>query len=49
MMRNFIEEIMEKNKKSRKIRSRNAKVGGTGRHLKEALMAAEGLLQRHLV
>lgn len=33
MVRSFIEEIMGKNMKSRRIRSRNAKVGRTGRHL----------------
>lgn len=48
-MRSFIEEIMGKNKKSRRIRSRNAKVDRTGRHLEKTHMVAEGLLQRHLV
>lgn len=49
MVRSFIEEIMGKNKKSRKIRSRNAKVDRTARHLEKTHMVAEGLLQRHLV
>lgn len=49
MVRSFIEEIMGKNKKSRRIRSRNAKVDRTGRHLEKTHMVAEGLLQRHLV
>lgn len=49
MLRSFIEEIMGKNKKSRKIRSRNAKVDRTARHLEKTHMVAEGLLQRHLV
>lgn len=35
---------MEKNKDSRKIKSRHAKVSRTGRNLEESLMAAGGII-----
>lgn len=44
MMRSFIEKVMEKNKDSRKIKSRHAKVSRTGRNLEESLMAAGGII-----